>query len=74
MPDARYDGVNKEWLFRKDHKDRIVDLIAEDCISKGVCIADVPDFAYEIAKNTVPFSGHNKKCKVLNLNYESEIK
>lgn len=35
--------------------------IGEMCIDKGIKIADIPDFVYDLLRNTTPFSGSGVK-------------
>ena len=44
------------------------------CVDRGIQIADTPDFVYDLAKNSVPFSGNNKKAKGFSLSYSQEPK
>ncbi|CDW80246.1 snf2 family n-terminal domain containing protein [Stylonychia lemnae] len=73
MPDARYEHQTKEWLLRKDLKERLLEQIGNDCIERGVQVFDTPNFVYDILKNTVPFS-NSKSFKSFGLNYEQEVK
>jgi hypothetical protein len=34
--------------------------IADMCIEKGIKIAEIPDFVYELTKNPIPFSAKIK--------------
>ena len=55
----------------------MVQSIAEICIDKGIKLVDVPEFAYELAKNPIPFStakGQKLKSLNKNFNYEHEAK
>lgn len=31
--------------------------IGEMCIDKGIKVVDIPDFVYDLSKNSIPFSG-----------------
>lgn len=70
MPDTSYDGPNREWLVRKDLYDKMLSLIAEICLNKGIKIVDIPDFAHEMGKITIPFSSGKCKNAQLKLLYE----
>eukprot|EP00347_Sterkiella_histriomuscorum_P013935 403362793 len=74
LPDARYDAQSREWFVRKDMYDRVLEEIGQLCITRGIQIADIPEFAYELAKNSIPFTVGNKKLKSLGLNYEPEVR
>jgi hypothetical protein len=34
--------------------------IGEMCIDKGIKIADIPEFVYDLSKNSIPFSAKSK--------------
>ena len=56
LPDSKYDPIGKEWLIRKDLMEKTFELIGDQCIENGIKIVEIPDFVYELSKNTVPFS------------------
>ena len=37
--------------------DQLFQKIGEICIDRGIKVVDIPDFVYELAKNTIPFAG-----------------
>lgn len=74
LPDSRYDGQSREWFLRKDLKPQLLDAIGQLCIERGIQISDVPDFVYEIAKSSVPFSSGKGKVKGVALSYDQEAK
>jgi len=83
LPDAKYDGASKEWFLRKDLMDTLFQSIGEVCIEKGVRVVEIPDFVFDLAKNSIPFSGkaHTgaKDVKAVmsfgkEFNYENEAK
>ena len=56
--------------------------IGEMCIDKGIKIADIPEFVYDLSKNSIPFSAkskyNNKDIKAVvqfgkDFNYEKEL-
>jgi hypothetical protein len=57
LPDSKYEPVSKEWFLRKDLMDQLFQKIGEICIDRGIKVVDIPDFVYELAKNTIPFAG-----------------
>ena len=74
MPDAKYDYPCKEWLVRKDLKEEMIELIGELCISKGIKISDIPQFAFELVANSIPFSKGKMKEFGRDFNYGNEAK
>ena len=83
LPDAKYDGVTKEWLLRKDLMDKLFQSVGELCIDKGIKVVEIPDFVYDLSKNSIPFSGkaHTTAkdvkaimthCKEFNYEHESK--
>lgn len=83
LPDSKYDPVGKDWLLRKDLRDKLFQQIGEMCIDKGVKVVDIPDFVYELSKNPIPFTCKAKTTgkdvkSVMGIgkefNYEQEVK
>lgn len=74
MPNSKYDVQSREWLVRKDLYDKMIEMIAEICLDKKIKIVDIPNFAHEMAKNSIPFSVGKCNNAQLKLLYEQENK
>jgi SNF2 family DNA or RNA helicase len=81
LPEAKYEGVSKDWILRRDLQETMYQAIGELCIEKGIKIIEIPEFVGELGKISIPFTQKaktsNKEVKEAmvfgrDFNYQSE--